>query len=222
MTLKTRDEVIDRVVKILRLARAAGTDAEAANALLLAQRLMYEHDIAEGDVTEGASGAGAIGESVVDESGHHIVWREYLAAVVAENFRCAYIISTAKSTGVVRLVFVGRHNDVLVATEAYQSAVAAAERLADAFAATRAGTDPAVARESFFTGFLKGLYDRLQTNVQTMALAVVTEAAVITHATALTNAGNADGGALGRTDGEAFAEGFQSGYAHGTERLPGG
>ncbi len=59
-----REAVLDKVVKMLRLARRAGTEAEAHTALTLAQKLMYAHDIAEHELddADAASAGGAASE----------------------------------------------------------------------------------------------------------------------------------------------------------------
>lgn len=212
--MRPRDEVIAKVVKMLRLARAAGTEAEAHTALTLAQKLMYAHGITDHELTE-PDAAEPIDDTVVDETGKHVSWKEYLAAVIAENFRCAYIISESRSTGVVRLVFIGRQKDVAVAAEAYQTSAVVAANLAEECARARDGAHRDAARASFLTGFIKGLYDRLRESAASTALMVVAEPAVIEYATALTNEGNAKGKGLPTTDGSALREGFESGYAHG-------
>ncbi len=211
--MKTREHVIDKVVKVLRLSRGAGTEAEAQTALLLAQKLMYEHDLSAGDIEE--SGAPQpIEDSVVDSSGQHVVWKEYLAAIIAESFRCAYIISESRSSGQVRLVFIGRRSDVLVATEAYQASAAVAAALAEDCASRRDPGEREAARSSFLTGFLKGLLDRLTENAGSTALVVVPEAAVLEHAAAFANGGEAAGGALATSDPGALHEGLESGRLH--------
>ncbi len=213
--MSTRDEVIAKVVKVLRLARAAGTEAEAQTALVLAQKLMYAHDIAAGELEEPET-AQPIEDSVVDATGQHVVWKEYLAAIVAESFRCSYIISESRATGVVRLVFIGRQMDVTVATEAYLASAAVAASLAEECASTRQEWERAGARASFLTGFLKGLLDRLTENAASTALVVLADAEVLEHAAAFANGGEATGGALPMSDAAALNDGLESGYLHGS------
>lgn len=213
--MSTREEVIAKVVKVLRLARGAGTEAEAQTALLMAQRLMYAHDIAAGELEE-PDAAQPIDDVVVDADGHHVVWKEYLAAIVAESFRCAYIISESRSTGVVRLVFIGRRADVTVATEAYLASAAVAASLAEECASTRQEWERDGARASFLTGFLKGLLDRLTENAASTALVVLADAEVLETAASLANGGQATGGALATSDAEALSDGVESGRLHGS------
>jgi hypothetical protein len=220
--MPTRDDVLDKIVKVLRLAHAAGSESEAHTALLVAQRMMFAHGVRDDELHERRDDA--LADEVVDVTAGQVGWREYLAAVVAENFRCAFIISRARGGGAVRLVFVGRRGDAAVAREAYGAAAAAAQGLVDTFALTRGGADPRAARASFLTGFIAGLYARFQENVQDFSLAVATDAAVLEHARGLTNAADATGAGLPQRDAEAVGQGFESGYAHGVHggrKLPG-
>ena len=216
--MKRRAAVIDKVVKMLRLASGAGTEAEAHTALTLAQKLMYAHGIAEHELEEERGELDPIEDRVVDQSGHRVVWKEYLAAIIAENFRCAYVLSASRSSGVTRLVFLGRASDVAVAAEAYQASAIVGTHLAEECALTRAPSDRSDAREAFLTGFLKGLLDRFDESASSSALLVVAESAVVAHAAAFVNAPPPDRAAasdLPMRDGGALREGFESGYAHG-------
>lgn len=207
-----RAAVIDKVVKMLRLARAAGSEAEAQTALALAQRLMYAHDLGEADLEEGAPRPEAIDDAVVDASPHHVSFKEYLAAIVGESFRCAVIISEHRATGTVRLVFVGRSADVAVAREAYGAALVAAANLSEEHVRARPEGEQDAARGSFLTGFLKGLDARLRQGAAEAALLVVADEEVVRHATALANGGDAAGGDLPVGDGEALRQGYASGF----------
>lgn len=202
---------------MLRLARGAGTEAEAHTALTLAQKLMYAHDIEDQELLE-PEAIQPIDDAVVDATGRHVAWKEYLAAIIAENFRCAYIISEHRGTGVVRLVFVGRRSDAAVASEAYAASAMVAAHLAEACAKSREPAEQPAARASFLTGFLRGLCGRFDENASKTALLVVADAGVVAEARALSNAAEATGGALPVSDGDAVREGFVSGYAHGSGR----
>jgi hypothetical protein len=214
--VKSREAIIAKVVKMLRLARGAGTEAEAHTALTLAQKLMYAHEIAEHELDSSeAEGQQPIEDAVIDASHQHVAWRQCLAAVIAENFRCAIIISQSKINGVVRLVFVGRKRDVVIATEAFETSVVVAANLARAFAESREEAERELARVSFLTGFLKGLDERFRAQAASTALLVIADASVMQAATALTNAGEASGQELPVGDGEALREGFEAGYEQG-------
>ena len=212
--MPSRAAIVEKIVKILRLARGAGTDAEAHTALLHAQRLMLTHDVSETELADPAA-ADAIEEIVADQLGVRLPWKEYLAAVIAESFRCAYIISRARSTGVTRFVFIGQGADASIATEAYHTAVSAADQLAARYAATRPEAD--AARASYLSGFISGLYQRFQENSEKSALLVCTSAAVLAHAQAYARV-DADGGALPTEDADAVKRGYDTGWTFGGTR----
>ena len=227
---RSRREALEKVVKMLRLARAAGTEAEAHTALSLAQKLMYAHGLEAHEVDESAeSGAGGDGretdlepieETMVDHASSRLGWREYLAAVVAENFRCAYILSQGKPSasskrGVVRLVFVGRQLDVAAGTHAYRAAMFAGETLAETYAKDRDEAEREKARDAYLSGFLAGLDRRLRENIASAALTIRLDDAVLAHAQKLTNAGEAEGVGLPVGDVDALRSGFEHGFAYG-------
>ena len=126
------------------------------------------------------------------------------------------MISESRSSVVVRLVFLGRRPDVVVATEAYQASAAVAASLAEDCASRRDPSEADAARASFLTGFLKGLADRLAENATGTALVVRPDADVLAHAAAFTNGGDATGGPLATSDAQALQEGHESGYRHGS------
>lgn len=212
--MPSRADIVEKIVKILRLARGAGTDAEAHNALLHAQRLMLAHDVSETELSDPAESM-AIEEVVADHLGARLPWKEYLAAVIAESFRCAYIISRARSTGATHFVFIGQGADAPIATEAYHTAVSAADQLAARHAATRPDAD--IARASYLSGFISGLYERFQESSTKNPLLVCTPAAVLAHAQAYTCA-HADGGALPTEDADAVKRGYDTGWTFGGDR----
>lgn len=59
--MSTEPAVVDRIRKLLRLARRNSSSAEAATAMAMAQRLMEEHHLSEADVREAAAAAGDVG-----------------------------------------------------------------------------------------------------------------------------------------------------------------
>lgn len=227
---RARREILEKVVKMLRLARGAGTEAEAHTALTLAQKLMYAHGLSASEVDEGRAGEDVvepIEDAVVDHASSRLGWREYLAAVVAENFRCAFLLSRAKprtgstNVGIVRLVFVGRQHDVAAASEAYRAATIAGETLAERYVTEREPAEQDAARAAFLSGFLAGLDRRFRDNVQTTSLVVRLDDEVLAHAKSFTNADEAVGVGLPAGDPDALRTGFSQGFAFGdpTKRL---
>jgi hypothetical protein len=211
---RSRRDALEKVVKMLRLARAAGTEAEAQTALALAQKLMYAHGLEAEDVEGDTSDVESIDEEMVDHASNRLGWREYLAAVIAENFRCAYIMSHPRSApNAVRLVFVGRTHDVAAASAAYRAATVAGETLAYRFVDETGGSF-----ESYLSGFLAGLDQRFRENVTESALAIRLEDAVMESARSLTNAGDAEAAILPTADAGAVSAGYDAGFAYGDRK----
>lgn len=168
---RSRRDALEKVVKMLRLARGAGTEAEAQTALALAQKLMYAHGIDSSDVEGLDAEFEPIEDEMVDHASSRLGWREYLAAVIAENFRCAFIMSHPRSApNAVRLVFVGRSADVAAAVAAYRAATVAGETLAYRYLDETGGDEASL--QAFLSGFLAGLDQKFRENVTESALAV--------------------------------------------------
>ncbi len=159
--------VLDRVRKLRAVAERTTNQHEAENALLLAQRLMVEHDLAEASV-ETASATDDVADADGDEQGHRAAgWRNELAEVVARNFRCLWYMDrrwekTSSRAALWVIRFVGRGSDVCLAVEVYRQALLAAMRLANLHvAAWRRGRVKRgtllLWRKSFLLGFASGL-----------------------------------------------------------------
>lgn len=135
----TRDKVVDRVRKLLRLANGSN-GAEAEQALLQAQRLMAANGLAEGEIgdlseTELEPIIEVQTESVLRRGSHHLGG---LASVIAGNFRCkAYYANGSwaeqqarrlnRQAPRTRLTFLGRKADVEIAVDVYKAAREAME-----------------------------------------------------------------------------------------------
>lgn len=211
---RSRREALEKVVRMLRLARAAGTEAEAQTALALAQKLMYAHGLEAEDVDGTNVEIEPIEEEMVDHASNRLGWREYLAAVIAENFRCAFIMSHPRSAlNAVRLVFVGRAHDVAAASAAYRAATVSGETLAYRYVDETGRGDAAF--RTYLSGFLAGLDRRLRENVTESALAIRLEDSVMERAEALTNAGEATSSTLPVDDAHALRSGYADGFAFG-------
>jgi|GEM_PF-2492048 len=168
-----RETVLDKVRKLRRVAERTTNRHEAENALLLAQRLMAEHDLAEAEAG-GVQEGGDVHAVDADLTGRAVAWRVALAHAVAPNFRCLFYLdrvadrADGRRATVIR--FVGRQRDVAVAVEVYQQAAHAAGRLAAAHVQERRredgwGLSPAGARilgTSFLKGFASGLTQRFE------------------------------------------------------------
>lgn len=163
-----KETVLDRVRKLRAVAERTTNQHEAENALLLAQRLMIEHDLEEASVEGACSAEDEVVDADADEQSHRPTgWRNEMASIVAGNFRCAHYLEErweADRQGRV-LRFVGRTQDVRLAVEVYRQALVAATRLADLHVATRRRarvkrSTLLLWRKSFLLGFAAGLGQR--------------------------------------------------------------
>ena len=167
-TLGDREAVLDRVRKLRAVALRTTNRHEAENALLLAQRLLAEHDLA--DEAGATDEPGDVDAVDVDETGRAVSWRVALAGVIADNLRCLHYLSRESRGDRPRTVirFVGRRSDVALAAEVYGQALEAACRLAALHAEARrrasrrplTPTDIRTLGTSFLLGFAAGLAQR--------------------------------------------------------------
>lgn len=81
------DKITAKVKHLLALAYDAPSDEEGQTALLMAQKLMVKHNLSLSDV-ELSQKKEAIGESVGITAYRLVWWKENLATILGENFRC--------------------------------------------------------------------------------------------------------------------------------------
>lgn len=110
----TDEKVIDRVRKLLRLARDKGaTENEAANALAAAQALMLRHNITT--VEEGKEVHAIIQDDWI-ELGRSDKWERMIATSVAKLFNCRNMF---KADGRLGHKFVGKPDNIEVCREVF-------------------------------------------------------------------------------------------------------
>lgn len=225
--------MLARVQKLRRVAERTTNRHEAENALLLAQRLLAEHDLAEVALPadEGVTAADA------ERTGRAVAWRLALAGAVAPNFRClAYLQREPRQPGAAggaTLRFVGRPGDVALALEVYRQAAAAARNLARAHVRARRHDglrlSPAGARQlsgAFLQGFAAGLAQRYAAQRRAhreWALVLCRDPAVDAHFATLVGPGPGAWRPSRRTwEGQAWSAGWQEGdaFAAGPRQLP--
>lgn len=171
----TRENMIEKIKKILNLGRNNPSQEEGLAAVLQAQKLMAKYNIHEDEVSLEEIKKGEIGESTVElnHSSHLLVWYKQLALVVAKNFRVKAYLDGRRD-----VVFRGFTEDTKIAKEAYSYLYTLGNRLggkAYAEAKEKTGTAKGV-YNSFVMGFLHGVDDAL--NEQCVALMIVTPKAV--------------------------------------------
>lgn len=177
------EKVINRVKKLLALAVGGANANESESALLLAQRMMAENNIALEDV-EGQAEAPkpkVVRHYAAYAKGNSaLVWYAVdLARVISKNFRVDYVIGTspqkskskaAKEKGDIpqSIIFIGLSDDVMLAVEVYQFAFESIKHHADRYARKlySKGHPMTGLRDAFTTGYLKGLREKFEEQVK--------------------------------------------------------
>jgi hypothetical protein len=225
MSKRSRDYYVQLVAKCLTLANDPGaTEEEAHAALLRAQTLMYDHDIAESEAT--AEDRDAFDDPVdviLDQAGQRRPWKNILANIIASNFRCeCYFVKAREKSGkrLFETRFVGLIEDVKVASMTYHTAIRAADALSTRFLIEneRLYRDRDDAKIAYQTGFVNGLEEKYREQVKSMSLMVVAGQLVKTYVEQET-AGDVTEVKLETKD-EHFAlvQGYRDGQQFGDEK----
>ena len=161
----TKEQVIDKIKKLLALANDGANDNEAQAALLMAQKLMAKHNV-HVEVSDMKETVAYAQEECVHR--YDAAYRKPLAHVIADNFRCKFFLRGNQ------VVFFGRDFDARVAKEAfeyaYEFAMREGNKLENA-AYSKYGSARGV-HSSYTAGFIAGLKSALE--AQSTALIVVT------------------------------------------------
>lgn len=169
-----RQQMIEKVKKLMALAENNPSQEEAISAALMAQKLMAKYNIHEDDITLEEIKEGDITSIRTEQkhNSHLMAWRKSLACIVARNFRCkCYMLSDD-------VVFRGYKEDAQLAHDTYLMLYNVGNKLgSQMYSSKRAekGSGKGV-YNSYVTGFLNGVYEAL--NKQCTALLVVIPKAV--------------------------------------------
>ena len=178
----SRDKIIDRVRKLLALAKSSN-EHEAALAAAHAQKLLSEHNLAMSELEVKEAGAGKemfdLGRKTLDK------WVFQLASVVASAFDCR-VVATSGGDGTAKVSFIGCGEDPAVSGYTFQYLVKEMERLVKSFLALVDAGDRAVHRRSWLLGAVRGVQEQLRkqkidTPVTTTALVPVKDALIRTY-----------------------------------------
>jgi hypothetical protein len=104
------DKIVDRIRKLLARARnnAGGTEAEAAHAMAMAQKLMLQHDIDHvEDVVERLAIKGDWHNYEIDKK-----WQQLLLLAIAKLYNCRSLMNRDG-----RVQFIGKASSVLVCAD---------------------------------------------------------------------------------------------------------
>jgi len=175
-----RENIVAKVTKIL--AHASGTDYkhEAETALLLAQKLLAEYGLSMADIeAQQDKEKPEVVHIVVDMTKVHVDWREQLASVIAENFRCECYYSKTHSG--VKIMFIGLKNDANIAKAAYIRAFDAINVCVKRYLAQRKKSlgvglstrEGMQIRASYVQGFILGLAEKFKEQIARNCYALV-------------------------------------------------
>lgn len=177
MDRQERDKLLARVRRLLALAHRSPYAAEAHAALLKAQELMVRHGLAAADLEEKPNDR-EVAHTDAFAGGQRTHWRGWLAAVVAENFRCtAYWAHLPNRRYTLR--FIGLVYDAHLAREVYKAAAATAEKQSRAYVQARQAAralsrrEANLIRNAFLGGWIVGLRDKFREQVEANAWALV-------------------------------------------------
>lgn len=183
------EKIIERIKKLLALAKNNINAAEATAAALKAQKLIADYDVSKADLYGEKKDEITEVENELNIKSNP--WAKRLAHAIADNFRCRLYINwegyknfwTGRSTKTAEhIVFMGYETDALAAKVTYDKLYEVGLKLANAECRRvreRYGTASGV-KNSFLLGYVKGIRDELEK--QSVALVLVRPKAVDDYA----------------------------------------
>lgn len=157
--MTNRDDVLDKIKKLLALSKNNDNENERMAAALKAQKLISEYDV---NVCELESGEDPM-EEVISSYKSPRAWHKYLAYIIAENFRCKLILTGGVAT------FFGYKHDAeaakLVFDYLYRFSNSKGKKVSKTY------SPPAGAYNSYVLGFAEGV--RIELEKQSEALMIV-------------------------------------------------
>lgn len=211
-----RDKIVERIRKLLALSSDKGvTEAEAIAAVMMAQRLMNENDVADWELHTSD-------EQPIESASSEPVerrWRWELANAIAENFRCRYYQNREleEENGwkrVARMHFYGYRSDATAAALAFDYLYKIGNRLALKHSAEvrREYGYSDGAYNGFVLGFTKGIRSELEKQSQSLMIVVPPKVSVSYESFSIGfGEANTHLNLPGCFEGEAYAVGYGQG-----------
>ena len=148
--MTSRDKIIEKIQKLLRLAEKAGTEEEAALASQRAHEFLAKHNIDIAEVAQKSDEEFKLIEEHQVVERYNEQWRRLIMAACAELYFCKYFFRKTKVDGVnssrlqsgVKHCFLGKPHNVAVAKEMGTYLVSAVNRLANEGSRNRLGPTP--------------------------------------------------------------------------------
>lgn len=142
-----RENIIEKLQKILALAARGGTEAEACTAMAKAQELLAIHGLSMSDIDGHVRQADRTVDQVV-HTGAKLDWRGTIASGIGKLCFCFVVNCTSSKGG---MLYIGKQSDVSVASELARMVIETGEKLAREMPAA----------SSFRRSFLRGYGDRI-------------------------------------------------------------
>ncbi|MFS5168044.1 DUF2786 domain-containing protein [Streptococcus agalactiae] len=159
------NKIISKVQNLLELAYDAPGDEEGQTALLMAQKLMVKHNLSISDIKTYQKNDN-IGETVGHWEYRMVWWKEKLAAILGENFRCKTIRRRVVEKGITQLIFFGYDMDAELCTKVYEGALLYLEYRLKRLFPTVSKARWKDYKKSYLLGFLDGLDQRFKNQAQ--------------------------------------------------------
>jgi len=168
-----RDDVIQKVRKLLALASGNANKNEAVAAALKAQKLMADYDVEVDEVAGEEASREPV--EVRTEAYARGDWRGWLASAIADNFRCRsyrHWRRKARRNLEHEQVFVGYELDARAAAMTYERLAEVGERLAREECARyrRVYGEARGVKNTFLLGFVNGVRSELEKQSQALML----------------------------------------------------
>lgn len=159
MEIMNRENLIEKLQKILALAARGGTEAEACTAMAKAQELLALHGLSMSDVDGHVRQADRTIDQVI-MTGARFDWRGTIASGIGKLCFCFVVNCTGSKGG---MLYIGKQSDVAVASELARMVIETGEKLAREMPAAN----------SFRRSFLRGFGDRIAARCADMVKAPV-------------------------------------------------
>lgn len=158
-------KIILKVQNLLELAYDAPNDEEGQTALLMAQRLMFKHNLSMSDI-KASQRNDSIGETVGHWEYRMVWWKEKLAAILASNFRCQVIRRRKHEKGITQISFFGYDFDAELCKNVYEATLSYLDYRLKHLDRTAITGSYKEYKKSYLLGFLEGLRQRFKEQVQ--------------------------------------------------------
>lgn len=170
--MTNNERIIEKIKKVLELAKNNPSQEEAKSAVLKAQKLMAEYHIAMSDI-ESVGNIDKIDEvSVMIGKGNK--WKYFLVSTISKNFRCKNYYNSKEE-----VVFYGYKNDAIIASETFKflfdfgkkTSASYYNKLRNKSIKTKGYFNGTGIKNSFLYGFVNGVKDVLER--QSTALMII-------------------------------------------------